>query len=224
MQKNKRLWLIFPCYFLMFPIKLLSQVTDFENFFIATSIDDSSRVRQLLQRKFDPNTPTPEGDSALMLSLRTGSMKVFQTLLELPEIHINQRNRVRETALMLAAFTGNLTAVQALLERQAEVNHTGWTALHYAATTGHVDILRLLLEHHAYVDARAPNQMTPLMLAARSGHVEAVKLLLDQGAVDSLKNDVGLTAEDFARSNRHHELAEAFKRRRQRSAMPAWYR
>jgi hypothetical protein len=66
--------------------------------------------------------------------------------------------------------------------------------------------------------------MTPLMLAARSGHFEAVRLLLDHGAIDSLKNDAGMTAEDFALRNGHQELVEAFKRRRQRNQKPAWLR
>jgi ankyrin repeat protein len=224
MQKNRRLFATGLYLYLMFPIKLLSQASDIDRFFSYVSLDDAAQLRQLLERNFDLNTPNVEGDSALMLSIREGSMKAFRWMMEQPGININQRNRARESALMLAAFTGNLSAVSSLLERQAEVNQPGWTATHYAATQGHTEILRLLLEHHADVDARAPNQMTPLMMAARGGHVDSVRLLLNEGAVDSLKNDAGLSAEDFAQKNGHTELAEAFKRRRQRSQKPAWLR
>ena len=38
----------------------------------------------------------------------------------------------------------------------------------------------------------------PLMMAAGSGRVSTVKLLLDEGADATLKNNVGMTALDFA--------------------------
>jgi ankyrin repeat protein len=224
MQKNRRQLTAGSILYLMLPIKVSSQPYDFESFFNAITIDDVGLVEKLLARKFDPNTPTAEGESALMLSIRSRSMKVFDLLIRHPDININQRNRARESALMLAAFSGNQKVVEILLARSVEVNNTGWTALHYAATHGHVEIMRLLLEHHAFVDAEAPNLMTPLMLAARAGQTEAVRLLLDHGAIDTLKNDAGLTAEDFAIRNGHLDLAEAIKRRRQRQQKPAWLR
>jgi hypothetical protein len=70
--------------------------------------------------------------------------------------------------------------------------------LHYAASGGHVDILQMLLDQSAYIDAESPNKTTPLMMAARYGSPESVQLLLDAGADPTLRNELGLTALDFA--------------------------
>ena len=59
-------------------------------------------------------------------------------------------------------------------------------------------IIELLLEQHAYIDAESPNGTTPLMMAAHYGSPAAVKLLLEAGADPALKNQLGLTAIDFA--------------------------
>jgi ankyrin repeat protein len=55
-----------------------------------------------------------------------------------------------------------------------------------------------LLEHSAYIDAESPNGTTPLMMAAMYGSPEAVKHLIQAGADLTLKNQLGLTALDFA--------------------------
>ena len=70
--------------------------------------------------------------------------------------------------------------------------------MHYAATGGHVELIRLLLEESAYIDAESPNGTTPLMMAARYGSAKATQLLIDEGADLQIKNQLGLTALDFA--------------------------
>ena len=118
---------------------------------------------------------------------------------------------------MMAALKGHLELVRQLIGRDADVNKPGWTALHYAATNGHVAVMQLLLDHHAYIDAESPNGTTPLMMAAQYGSPGAVKLLLEAGADPLLKNQLGLTAIDFAqRANRKDsaDLIAAFVRAR----------
>jgi uncharacterized protein len=85
-----------------------------------------------------------------------------------------------------------------LVDNDADVNKTGWTALHYAASGGHVPVIAHLLEHSAYIDAESPNGTTPLMMAAMYGSPEAVKHLIQAGADLTIKNQLGLTALDFA--------------------------
>ncbi|MBP6599359.1 MAG: ankyrin repeat domain-containing protein, partial [Giesbergeria sp.] len=117
-----------------------------------------------------------------------------------------------ESALMLAAIKGHTEIVKALLAREADVNKTGWTPLHYAASGGQEQqaaIVALLLEQHAYIDAGSPNGSTPLMMAAQYGTREVVKLLLDEGADPALKNQLGLSATDFAARAERPELVEA---------------
>jgi len=99
--------------------------------------------------------------------------------------------------------------VKSLIDKDAEVNKKGWTPLHYAATSGDVEIINVLLEESAYVDAESPNGTTPLMMAARGGSVDAVNALLTGGADPTLKNQLGLSAADFARQNNNTDLAAA---------------
>jgi uncharacterized protein len=99
---------------------------------------------------------------------------------------------------MLASLKGYLGLVQSLVNKDADVNKTGWTPLHYAASGGHVPVIQYLLENSAFIDAESPNGTTPLMMAAMYGSPEAVKALIQAGADPTLKNQLGLTALDFA--------------------------
>jgi ankyrin repeat protein len=170
------------------------------DFFRAVRMDDSTAVSSLLQRGLSPNlVEENRGETGLMLALREDSNKVFNVLLNAPSIDLETRAKNGDNALMIAAYKGNVAAVKALLGKEVEVNKQGWTALHYAATIGNDEIVKLLLDGSAYIDAESPNSTTPLMMAAGKGHVSTVKLLVDEGADVSLKNNVGMTALDFAR-------------------------
>jgi ankyrin repeat protein len=196
----------------------LSHAGSYEDFFVAIKQDNDLVVSDLLKRGFDANTPNPAGEHGLMLALREPSLKVAETLISWPKTDIDTRNSQDESPLMIASLKGHLDIVRKLIERDADVNKTGWTPLHYAATGGDVAVIRLLLEHSAYIDASSPNGSTPLMMAAMYGTASAVKLLLEEGADPLLKNDLGLSAIDFANRARREESAQiiaAFVRARQ---------
>lgn len=179
-----------------------------EDFFSAIRRDDPKAIQTLLQRGFDPNSVDPDGHPGLILALRDGSVKVATALAEAPDLQVEARNRHDESALMLAALKGQAGLVKRLIERGADVNKPGWAPLHYAATQGNLDILHMLLDAHAYIDAESPNGTTPLMMAAHYGSVDGVRLLLESGADASLKNQLGLTAQDFARGAGRPEVAD----------------
>ena len=197
----------------------LSRKADsYTEWFSAVQADDANRCRQLLLRGFDPNTPEPERvDTALILAVRYKSWKVFELLLGTQGTNLDARSRNGDTAIMVAAFNSETVAVRKLLARGAEINRPEWTALHYAATAGSVPIVRLLLEHSAYIDAESPNKTTPLMMAARGGHEKVVRLLLDEGADVALKNELGLDAIDFARSQKHDAIVSLLQQQLARS-------
>lgn len=181
----------------------------FDDFFRAVKVDDEKVVKSLLVRGLDPNLIEAErGETGLMLALRENSMNVFEVLLNAPNIDLETKAKNGDNALMIACFKGNKPAVEALLAKGAEVNRPGWTPLHYAAAIGNNDIVRILLDRSAYIDAESPNKTTPMMMAARGGHIYTVKLLLDEGADATLKNDVGMTAIDFAEKFNHKDIAE----------------
>lgn len=180
----------------------------YEDFFTAIKRDNGRAVTALLQRGFDPNTPSPQGPQGLFLALREDSLKAAEALIDWPKTRVESRTADDESPLMIAALKGHTELVKKLIARGADVNKTGWTPLHYAATHGHLAIISLLLEQHAYIDAESPNGTTPLMMAAHYGTPEAVKLLLEQGADATLRNQLGLTAIDFAHRASRKEAAE----------------
>jgi ankyrin repeat protein len=180
-----------------------------EDYFSAVKKDDAATISSLLRRGLSPNLIENErGDTGLILALREDSNKVFSVLLNAPSVDLEARARNGDTALMIAAYKGNVGAVKALIEKEVEVNRTGWTALHYAAATGNDEIVRILLDESAYIDAASPNGTTPIMMAARGGHILTVKLLLDEGADVTLKNGAGMTALDFARTAGQNDIVE----------------
>lgn len=180
-----------------------SPAADFQTAIIR---DNFVMMRKLLQQGMDPNTVDESGRPALAKAVQMDALRVAQELLAMPQIRINDTSTSGESALMHACIKGNLTLVQQLLGRGARINQPGWTPLHYAASadTPHsLTIARILLERHAYIDAQSPNQSTPLMLAAQYGSQSMVQLLLDAGADVQARNQLGLSAVDFAqRSDR----------------------
>ena len=201
----------------------------YEDFFAALKADRPDVVRELLERGFEPNTPTADGLDALYVALRDGSLKSAQVLIDWPKTNVDTRTPKDETPLMIACLRGRAEIARELVDRGADVNKTGWTPLHYAATGGHIEIMQMLLDHSAYIDAESPNRTTPLMMAAMYGTPQAAKFLLDAGADPTLRNQLGLTAEDFAtRAGRKdlagvlREAAQAFAKRYPSSSHPHW--
>ena len=191
---------IFKCIVLIgiFLIQSKTHAGSYEDFFKAVQFDNVRTVQTLLQRGFDPNTVNPEGIPALMLAVQEPSLKVAELLASWPQTKTEVRNANDESPLMLAALRGYLPLVKKLVANDADVNKPGWTPLHYAATGGHVPIVEFLLDESAYIDAESPNGTTPLMMAAMYGSPEAVKVLIQAGADLTLKNQLGMTALDFA--------------------------
>lgn len=180
----------------------------YDDFFRALRQDDARVVQALLNRGFDPNTPDPKGMHALYSALQDGSLNVAEVLVAWPKTNVEWRSPQDESPLMMASLKGHTELVRKLIARGADVNKPGWAPLHYAATGGHLKIMELLLEEHAFIDAQSPNGTTPLMMAAHYGTPAAVKLLLEAGADTQMKNELGLSAVDFANRANRSDAAE----------------
>ena len=170
----------------------------YEDFFSAIELDNSRAVQDLLRRGFDPNTVNPAGQYGLIVAIRSGAVDSAAELIKSPDTKVEVRNLQDESPLMFAALKGYLDLCKQLIQRDADVNKTGWAPLHYAAANGHAEVIALLLEHHAYPDAESPNGTTPLMMAAMYGNAASVSALLAGGADPTLRNRLGLSALDFA--------------------------
>jgi ankyrin repeat protein len=185
----------------------------FDDFFRAVRTDDASGVASLLQRGFDPNAHDENGQAAIGLAVREKSDRVVDVLLRHPQLDINSRNSVGETALMLVALQGRLELAQRLIQQGARVSQEGWNPLHYAASGPEPRIVALLLQRGAPIEARSPNGTTALMMAAGYGSEESVTLLLAQHADATTRNQRGLNAADFARLAGRENLTKRLESR-----------
>ena len=171
----------------------------YEDFFLAVNRDDGDTVTKLVQRGFDPNARSPEGQTALHLALRDQSARVATALMAERSLDVNLLNASAESPLMMAALRGDLAWSERLMARGAKIHMEGWSPLHYAATGPAPRIVKLLIDRGAPINALSPNRSTPLMMAARYGAEASVDLLLARGADKQLRNDLELDAADFAK-------------------------
>ncbi len=173
----------------------------YEDFFQAVQRDDERTVERLLAQGFDPNSRDPKGQTAMHLAMRDNSARVADALWRNRALDVNALNADDETAMMMAALRGNTAWVQRFLDRGARVHKPGWSPIHYAATGPRSETVALLLDRGAPLDPESPNRTTPLMMAARYGSEASVDLLLARGADAKRKNDLGMTAVEFARQS-----------------------
>ena len=186
----------------------LAHAGSYDDFFKAVKRDDGKAVTELLQRGFDPDTIDPSGRAGLFIAVQDGSLHAADALIAWPKTRVEWRSAKDESPLMIAALRGHTELVKKLIARDADVNKPGWAPLHYAATGGHVDIMKILLDDYAFIDAQSPNKTTPLMMAAKYGSTAAVKLLLDEGADATMRNELGLSAVDFALQAQRQDAAD----------------
>ena len=179
----------------------------YEDFFRAVNVDNAETVKNLLERGFDPNSVSEQGQVGLFVALRDGSPRVASALIADPRTAIDTASANGETPVMMAALRGDVLWTTRLLERGALLNRSGWTALHYAATGPGTAVVSLLLGRGAAIEAPSPNGTTPLMMAARYGPEDTVDLLLSRGASLTARNIQGLTVADFARLSGRDKLA-----------------
>lgn len=185
-----------------------AQAVASEEFFLAVINDNTSVLARELSRGTDPNARGGQGQLPLVLALREGSLRVAAALVAHPATQIDLANDSGETPLMMAALKGQQDWMRQLLARGAKLEREGWTPLHYAATGAGLDGVQMLVGQGATLDPLSPNGTTPLMMAARYGSIDAAQWLLSRGANAKLRNQLGLSAGDFARLGGRESLAE----------------
>lgn len=184
----------------------------YEDFFQAVDRGDGRTVRQLLERGFDPNSRDSKGQTALHLAMRDDAPAVAEALWSSSGLDVSAVNAHGESPLMMAALRGRIEWARRLLDRGAKVHQNGWSPIHYAATGPDPQLIALLLDKGAPIDAESPNRTTPLMMASRYGAEAGVDLLLARGADAKRRNDLNLSAVDFARQGGRDFLVERLQK------------
>jgi len=64
----------------------------FEDYWAAVRKDNPDKVLQLLLAGFDPNTVDDKGNTALILSLSEGGLRVADVMLSLDQVEVNRVN------------------------------------------------------------------------------------------------------------------------------------
>ena len=163
----------------------------------ASSENDLSTVKKLLQEKVSPGSLNISGNTGLIDAAYNGHTDIAKYLL-VNGASVNQIGRSC-TALHTASLRGKTEMVKLLLAHGADANaecpftagypyfFAGNTPLHSAALTGEVEAIKMLIESGARVDSKTSMKITPLMTAAwmaaaQGKQVESVKFLLKSGA------------------------------------------
>src|SRR5258705_8040667 len=157
-----------------------------------------------------------EGQAALMLAARAGSLDVAELLVR-HGANGNAREQWRgQTALMWAADARSAELTRFLIDNKADVNARalandwpsqltgeprnqyrptgGLTPLLYAARSGCTDCVQALLDAGADPNRPNPDGVTPLMVAIDNFAFDTAKLLFERGANPHLWDWWGRTA------------------------------
>ncbi|XP_018119880.1 ankyrin repeat and SOCS box protein 3 isoform X1 [Xenopus laevis] len=124
---------------------------------------------------------TFEGESALHLAAKSGSVRCAQILLQ-AGADPNEVTNEETTPLFLAVEGGHKEVVKLLLKNKANINGShscsGWNPLHQASLMERRDIILLLLENGVDKECEDDFGITPAFIASQYGKYESLNLLL----------------------------------------------
>src|SRR5262249_943256 len=167
-------------------------------------VADVDVVGMLLETGADANASNEDGQTALMLAARTGSVAVAELLVK-HGADVNRREHFKDqSAVMWAAGENRPEMVTFLISKGADLSvrakSTDWptqmsneprvqyrptgglTPLLYAARSGCLGCVKAMLDAGADVDRPNPDGMTPIMMALDNGYPAVARYLLDHGA------------------------------------------
>ncbi len=146
---------------------------------------DRATALRLLAKGADPNTPGPDGTTAVMWAASNNDLELVRALIK-AGANVKLKNQFGTSALTEAAIIGSAPVIDVLLKAGADPNTRnpeGETPLMAVARTGKVDAASVLLEAGADVNAKENwGGQSALMWAAAQSQAEMVKLLASRGA------------------------------------------
>lgn len=180
--------------------------SDKERLFDAVEEGSVDKLKSILrQSNVDINSKDEAEDTALHCAVRHRKRGVLEVLLG-KGADVNSRNRLGYTPLMWALNADYTEEIEMLLSTKNTKldakSDDGETLLMAAIKSENYKIARLLLKSKK-VDIDSQNEWgeTALILAVTRCFVDIVRLLLQYGAIRSLKDNCGRTAQDVAARN-----------------------
>ncbi|HVG53021.1 MAG TPA: ankyrin repeat domain-containing protein [Vicinamibacterales bacterium] len=147
--------------------------------------DRAAALRALAVKGTDPNTPGPDGTTAIMYAASNGDVELVRALIK-AGANVKVKNQFGTSAITEAAIVGATPVIDALLKAGADPNTKnpeGETPLMAVARSGNVEAARLLVEARADVNAKENfGGQSALMWAAARSQPEMVKFLASKGA------------------------------------------
>jgi len=146
---------------------------------------DRAAALRVLAKGANPNTPGPDGTTAVMWAASNDDLDLVRALIK-AGADVKLKNQLGTSALTEASIIGSAPIIDALLKAGADPNSRnpeGETPLMAVARSGHVDAAKRLLEAGADVNAKEQfGGQSALMWAAAQSQAEMVKLLASKGA------------------------------------------
>lgn len=151
----------------------------------ASERGDRAAALRLLANGADPNTPGPDGTTAVMYAAANDDVELVRALIK-AGANVKLKNQFGTSAITEAAIIGSTPIIDALLKAGADANTKnpeGETPLMAVARSGNVPAAKLLVEARADVNAKESfGGQSALMWAAAQSQAEMVKFLAASGA------------------------------------------
>lgn len=179
----------------------------------ATTLNDLTTVKRLLEHGADVNTQWHNGVTALMIAADHGQLAIVQELIN-HHANTNLQSNRGLTALMFATDADHLAVVQKLIECHANVNlktngrNNGETALMIAIDNNNEAIAHELIHHGSDVNLQNNRGITALMIAAQNNHLALAQTLIEHHADINLQTIIGSTALMIAAQNNYLAMVQ----------------
>ena len=153
-------------------------------------------AKLLIDKKAEINSRTPQGDSPLMLLLKTGIDEALAKGLIKRGAEVNIRNYWGSSPLLLAIsnnYPKNI--VNLIINKKANItirNNNGLTPLHASIIRGEKELIEILLNKNANINALDNDGNTPFQMAVKNGKeflswfIDKVNVMTKDDSGDSL--------------------------------------
>lgn len=175
-------------------------------------------VKEILQDKnYDKDERNNQGESALLIATHENQIKIAQALITVGA-DVNLQDHIQDSPYLYAATQGKTEILKFMMENstpdQTVFNRFGGNGLIPAAEKGHLDNVRLLLADDSVdIDHQNNYGYTALIeaVALRDGseiYQEILQELVNHGANQTLRDNYGKTAEDYAKELGYQKMLE----------------